>query len=140
MSQNLNPQQSVNSNLKQQEQASNRPGCLTVWAAFGIIATGLLLVLSLAGVNSGDPIDSIPALSISISVATIIGYIGVLCLKKWGYYLVLSMYILITIARIGIAASAPLLVGDQAGGAIFGGMVGGIIFFALGLSALQYMD
>ena len=125
---------------QQQIEASKHTGCLTLWALFGIIATGILLILSLKGGVSGDPINAVPILSISISVATLIGYIGVLLLKRWGYYLVLSMYILVTIARMAIVANSPVLIGNQGKLAILGGMLGGIIFFALCRSALQYME
>jgi len=125
---------------QRQIEASNRTGCLTIWAIIGIIATSILLILSLTGENSGDPINAVPVLSIGISAVTLIGYIGVLCLKRWGYYLVLSLYVLITLSRMGIVANSPVPIGNQGKLTILAGIVGGLVFFVLGRSALQYMD
>jgi hypothetical protein len=111
---------------------------LTAWAIFGIIASGFLLLLSLTGIRYADPVNTIPVLNISIMIGVLVGYTGVLRLKKWGYYLVLSMYILLAIVRLALIASYP--VANQGGGALIVGIIGGIIFFTLAQSALPYMD
>jgi hypothetical protein len=120
------------------QRARSNTGCLTAWAIFGIIASGFLLLLSLTGIRYADPVNTIPVLNISIMIGVLVGYTGVLRLKKWGYYLVLSMYILLAIVRLALIASYP--VANQGGGALIVGIIGGIIFFTLAQSALPYMD
>ena len=125
---------------QRQIEVSNRTGCLTIWTVFGMLVTGIMLVFALTGGNASDPINAIPVLSICISAATFIGYVGVLCLKKWGYCLVLSLYLLVTLARMGIVANSPIPIDNPGKLVIAAGMIGGLIFFVLGRNAVQYMD
>jgi hypothetical protein len=125
----------------QDQQPRKKAGCLTAWSIFGIVAGSLLLLVALAGRRTSlDPINVIPGLNIGLGVAAIVGYIGVLLWKKWGYYLVLSLYILTTVLRIGIVLVFPALLGGTGIFAIVAGIIGGCIFFALARGVLQYMS
>jgi hypothetical protein len=116
-------------------------GCLMAWVVVVIIVGTIEMLLALTGLGASiyDPISYYPAIAVVADAATITGYIGILNFKKWGCYLVLAMYAILTLIRIVIIAMVPAFAAQGIVG-VFVGLIGMAIFYALIHNIIRYLD
>ena len=116
-----------------------RGGCLITWLVVAGVANVLLLILTFIGLGLVKAISASDIVGIILNVLVIAGIVGMWRWKKWGYYLLIWMFIGSTVLRIFMLFSG----GGSSGiivGTIVGGVLGPLILYLLVRDKLEYFD
>jgi hypothetical protein len=77
------------SSSRQERQYVERGGCLTSWLIFVGIVNALALILGMT-----SPIGPLSLFYIANGLIALIGVVGTWQMKKWGYYILLALYLI----------------------------------------------
>ncbi|HEX4203045.1 MAG TPA: hypothetical protein VHZ51_02380 [Ktedonobacteraceae bacterium] len=117
----------------------DRGGCLTTWLVVAGIVNVLLLILTFIGLGVVKTISALDIVGIIFNVLVIVAIVGMWRWKKWGYYLLLGMFIGSIVLRIftllGSSGSFGYLLGTIVGGGIVL-----LIMYLLVRDKLEYFD